>query len=91
MNVSKKLSFVLIISFISEAFAIINPTTGEICHVEADYNYPGVWEPYSETELICNYWKFLGDDIIWEEDMNDSLYNDNNEIEIFDELQDTEE
>ena len=31
-----------------------------ICHVEAEYFYPGVWEKYSTDELICNYWKFLG-------------------------------
>ncbi|SPX41136.1 Uncharacterised protein [Haemophilus influenzae] len=24
--------------------------------------YPGVWEKYGEKELICNYWKFLGDE-----------------------------
>ncbi|MDC2825740.1 hypothetical protein PHA51_06775 [Rodentibacter pneumotropicus] len=35
---------------------------GGICHVEADYYYPGVWERYGENELICNYWKFLSED-----------------------------
>lgn len=35
---------------------------GGICHVEAEYFYPGVWEKYGEKELICNYWKFLDDE-----------------------------
>lgn len=35
---------------------------GGICHVEAEYFYPGVWEKYGEKELICNYWKFLGNE-----------------------------
>ena len=38
------------------------PHVGGICHVDADYFYPGVWERYGEKELICNYWKFLGDE-----------------------------
>ncbi|MDH3000055.1 hypothetical protein A1D23_00560 [Chelonobacter oris] len=32
---------------------------GDICHVEAEAYYPGIWEPYGDDELICNYWKFL--------------------------------
>ena len=36
-----------------------NPHIGDICHVEAEYYYPGVWEQYGKNELICNYWKFL--------------------------------
>lgn len=31
---------------------------GRICHVEAEYFYPGIWEKYGENELICNYWNF---------------------------------
>jgi len=41
---------------------IRDPHEGGICHVEAEYFYPGVWEKYGEKELICNYWKFLGDE-----------------------------
>lgn len=35
---------------------------GGICHVEAEYFYPGVWEKHGIDELICNYWKFLGEE-----------------------------
>lgn len=60
---SKQLLFILTILFISESFATTNsPDIGKICHVEVNYYYPGVWEHYSETELICNYWKFLDDE-----------------------------
>ena len=41
---------------------IREPHIGGICHVEAEYFYPGVWEKYWKIELICNYWKFLGDE-----------------------------
>ena len=41
---------------------IREPHIGGICHVEAEYFYPGVWETYGESELICNYWKFLEDE-----------------------------
>lgn len=37
----------------------IEPKVGDICHVEAEKFYPGVWELYSSDELICNYWQFL--------------------------------
>lgn len=40
---------------------IRDPHEGGICHVEAEYFYPGVWEKYGENELICNYWKFLSE------------------------------
>ncbi|SMB85264.1 hypothetical protein SAMN05660772_02460 [Pasteurella testudinis DSM 23072] len=33
---------------------------GDICHVEAEAYYPGVWEEYGDDELICNYWRWLG-------------------------------
>lgn len=68
------------------------PQVGDICHVEADYYYPGIWESYSDTELICNYWIFLGDDILLEEnsdDAEDSFYENN--VEIYDELHSSEE
>lgn len=35
---------------------------GGIYHVEAEYFYPGAWEKHGDNELICNYWKFLGDE-----------------------------
>ncbi|OOF77039.1 hypothetical protein BKG93_05350 [Rodentibacter ratti] len=41
---------------------IRDPHEGGICHVEAEYFYPGIWEKYGENELICNYWQFLGDE-----------------------------
>ncbi|TYB21581.1 MULTISPECIES: hypothetical protein [Aggregatibacter] len=56
---------ILCITFIQAIGGIANTRTshvGEICHVDADYFYPGVWERYGEKELICNYWKFLGDE-----------------------------
>lgn len=59
----KRLFFILAILFISQSFATTNnPNVGEICHVEADYYYPGIWDRYSKTDLICNYWKFLDDE-----------------------------
>lgn len=51
---------------------------GEICHVETDYYSPGIWERYSETELICNYWKFLGDE---DREIFESQLNENEESE----------
>lgn len=56
---------ILYITFIQVIVAIANtrsPHVGGICHVDADYFYPGIWERYGEKELICNYWKFLGDE-----------------------------
>lgn len=41
---------------------IRDPHEGGICHVEAEYFYPGVWEKHGTDELICNYWKFLGEE-----------------------------
>lgn len=35
---------------------------GDICRVEADYYYAGTWEKYGDNQLICNYWKYLGDE-----------------------------
>ena len=48
---------ILCITFIQAIGGIANTRTshvGEICHVDADYFYPGVWERYGEKELICN-------------------------------------
>ncbi|MCX2961011.1 hypothetical protein [Rodentibacter caecimuris] len=57
---------------------------GGICHVEAEYYYPGVWEKYGENELICNYWKFLSE--VDKEELESELNDDNaeaeNEIEL---------
>ncbi|WP_193790351.1 hypothetical protein [[Haemophilus] ducreyi] len=39
------------------------------------YDYPGVWERYSETELLCNYWQFLGIDnseLLFEDEIDDT-------------------
>lgn len=56
------ISCVTVIQGIEVAANIRNLHEGGICHVEAEYYYPGVWEIYSENELICNYWKFLSED-----------------------------
>ncbi len=56
------ISCVTVIQGIEVAANIRNPHEGGICHVEAEYYYPGVWERYGENELICNYWKFLSED-----------------------------
>ncbi|WP_143530792.1 hypothetical protein [Rodentibacter myodis] len=65
---------------ISYAENIRDPQEGGICHVEAEYFYPGVWEKYGENELICNYWKFLNevDKEALESELNDD---DNTEAE----------
>lgn len=58
------LFFIVIITVMSfKSMANIrNPHEGGICHVEAEYFYPGAWEKHGDNELICNYWKFLGDE-----------------------------
>lgn len=60
---------------------IRDPHEGGICHVEAEYFYPGVWEKYGEKELICNYWKFLGDEErrILESELNEGETESENE------------
>lgn len=62
---------------IEVAANIREPHEGGICHVEAEYYYPGVWEIYGENELICNYWKFLSEDEknALELDLNDDYSN----------------
>ena len=64
-NMKRYLLYITCIITIQSAESIANirdPHEGGICHVEAEYFYPGVWEKYGEKELICNYWKFLGDE-----------------------------
>ncbi|ANF60572.1 hypothetical protein A6046_01130 [[Haemophilus] ducreyi] len=49
----------------TEAVANTNirePHVGGVCHVEAGAYFPCIWEKYTDTELICNYWQFLGID-----------------------------
>lgn len=84
----KLLLFILAILFIPESFGIYSPVAGKICHVEADYYYPGIWEHYSETELICNYWKFLSDEIELQlnEDEDSESENDYGEHDSYDEM-----
>ncbi|MDP8185354.1 hypothetical protein [Phocoenobacter skyensis] len=48
-------------SIATEAKKQYQPKIGDICRVEADYYYAGTWEKYKDDELICNYWKYLGD------------------------------
>ncbi|HHF3982870.1 TPA: hypothetical protein ACPO69_000933 [Haemophilus influenzae] len=62
-NMKRYLFYITCIITIQSIESIANirdPHEGGICHVEAEYFYPGVWEKYSTDELICNYWKFLG-------------------------------
>lgn len=77
MSPRLRLLLMLVILVISTK-SFVNDKIGEICHVEADYYYPGVWERYSETELICNYWKFLGDE---DREILESQLNENEESE----------
>ncbi|OOF65216.1 hypothetical protein BKL50_00115 [Rodentibacter pneumotropicus] len=88
---------VTVIQSIEVAADIRNPYEGGICHVEAEYYYPGVWEKYSENELICNYWKFLSEDEkqALESELNDDHSNepddkvdevDNSDYDTLDEM-----
>lgn len=67
---------------------IRDPHEGGICHVEAEYFYPGVWEKYSEKELICNYWKFLGDEDrrTLESELNEDTTESENKYSDYDSL-----
>lgn len=67
---------------------IRDPHEGGICHVEAEYFYPGVWEKYGEKELICNYWKFLGDEDrrTLESELNEDITESENEYSDYDSL-----
>ena len=67
---------------------IRDPHEGGICHVEAEYFYPGVWEKYGEKELICNYWKFLGDEDqrTLESELNEDTTESENESSDYDSL-----
>ncbi|HHF0176960.1 TPA: hypothetical protein ACVBP7_001995 [Haemophilus influenzae] len=88
------LLYITCIITIQSAESIANirdPHEGGICHVEAEYFYPGVWEKYGEKELICNYWKFLGEEDrqilesqLFSEDEFDVEYGDYNSIEEMD-------
>ena len=88
------LLYITCIITIQSAESIANirdPHEGGICHVEAEYFYPGVWEQYGEKELICNYWKFLGEEDrqilesqLFSEDEFDVEYGDYNSIEEMD-------
>ncbi|WP_077421149.1 hypothetical protein [Rodentibacter trehalosifermentans] len=79
--------FILCITVIQGIEVVANirdPHEGGICHVEAEYYYPGIWEKYGENELICNYWKFLSEDDkqTLESELNDENDDDNsNEAE----------
>lgn len=67
---------------------IRDPDEGGICHVEAEYFYPGVWEKYGEKELICNYWKFLGDEDrrTLESELNEDTTESENKYSDYDSL-----
>lgn len=88
------LLYITCIITIQSAESIANirdPHEGGICHVEAEYFYPGVWEKYGEKELICNCWKFLGEEDrqilesqLFSEDEFDVEYGDYNSIEEMD-------
>jgi hypothetical protein len=68
---------IIVISFKSVA-NIRNPHEGGICHVEAEYFYPGAREKHGDNELICNYWKFLDEDSQkeLESQLNEEEYSD---------------
>ena len=93
-NMKHYLLYITCIITIQSTESIANirdPHEGGICHVEAEYFYPGVWEKYGEKELICNYWKFLGEEDrqilesqLFSEDEFDVEYGDYNSIEEMD-------
>ena len=93
-NMKRYLLYITCIITIQSTESIANirdPHEGGICHVEAEYFYPGVWEKYGEKELICNYWKFLGEEDrqilesqLFSEDEFDVEYGDYNSIEEMD-------
>ena len=59
-----------------------SPKVGDICHVEADYFYGGVWEEYNQDELVCNYWKFFSEEQqiqLEHEDIDSDYSNDESE------------
>mgnify|MGYP003086521791 FL=1 len=83
-NIKRYLLYITCIITIQSTESIANirdPHEGGICHVEAEYFYPGVWEKYGEKELICNYWKFLGDEErrILESELNEGETESENE------------
>lgn len=53
---------IFFILFTTSNLATASPKIGDICHVEADYFYGGVWEEYNQDELVCNYWKFFSEE-----------------------------
>ena len=67
---------------------IRDPHEAGICHVEVEYFYPGVWEKYGEKELICNYWKFLGDEDrrTLESELNEDTTESENKYSDYDSL-----
>jgi len=54
LNVFLKLLPFFLISLMVEA-NIREPHIGGICHVEAEYFYPGVWEKYGENSCQHDY------------------------------------
>jgi len=90
-NMKRYLLYITCIITIQSTESIANirdPHEGGICHVEAEYFYPGVWEKYGEKELICNYWKFLGDEDrkTLESELNEDTTESENEYSDYDSL-----
>ncbi|TYG35276.1 hypothetical protein FW755_09320 [Lonepinella koalarum] len=60
------------------------PKTKDICHVESDYYWSGIWVPYGDNQLICDYWTI--NNLVFDNDENvteDDYYEDS---EIMDEI-----
>ena len=90
-NMKRYLLYITCIITIQSTESIANirdPHEGGICHVEAEYFYPGVWEKYGEKELICNYWKFLGDEDrrTLESELNEDTTESENKYSDYDSL-----
>ena len=88
-NMKRYLLYITCIITIQSTESIANirdPHEGGICHVEAEYFYPGVWEKYGEKELICNYWKFWGDEDrrTLESELNEDTTESENEYSDYD-------
>lgn len=69
-----KIYLTLVLIIFNIPFSEATNKVGEICHIEAEYYYPGKWEKYNEDELICNYWQFLGLEEFESDNISDSEY-----------------
>ncbi|MDG2961688.1 hypothetical protein [Exercitatus varius] len=77
---NKTILLLILISFSTQAAKV-----GEICHVEADFYWGGIWQPYENNQLICDYWTING--IVFDDDEEVS----EEEFELWEEFVETPE